>query len=113
MRWIALLLAIALPVRADWFQFRPCGFGHDIESPPGDMILAPEYVPAPSLQTVFWWIPRNSVIRIVELRARPGEKKCSWLAVHGDEWLVMGTAEELYEYIVTKRSEKLDQRLIK
>ena len=107
MRWLILLLVIVLPARADWFQFRPCGFGHDIESVPLYEGLAPEYIPSPNLVTILWWAPRTAVVRIVELEAEPGKMKCSWLAIGGDEYLVQGSAKEIYDYVVNRRMQRL------
>ena len=109
MKWIILLLAVALPAQADWFQFRPCGFGHDIETVPLAKDIAPEYIPSPNLLTILWWAPRTSVVRIVELQAQPGKMKCSWVAINGDEYLVQGSARELYDYVVKKRLRRLPE----
>ena len=107
MKWAILLMAVSISAQADWFRFRPCGFGHDIETVQLKKGMMPEYIPSPNLLTILWWAPRTAVVRIVELQAEPGKMKCSWVAINNDEYLVQGSAKELYDYVVERRMQRL------
>lgn len=110
MKWALLLLVVVLPVQADWFRFIPCGFGHDVETVPLAHEMQPEFIKAPGLSVVLWWIPQTVPIRIVQLSAKSNEMTCSWLSVGTDEWLVQGSAKEIYQYLVDKRTRRLIEK---
>ena len=105
MRWMALLLAIALPAKADWYQFTPCGFATDLTGK--DPEFSPKYRPAPGLTTIYWWIPLGATIQIIEIKAARGETHCSYVSVNNNQWLVVGTAKEIYNYIISWKTRDL------
>lgn len=111
MRWLGILLGIVSPAaEADWYKFRPCG----VEVVPeatlegGWGIPLPDtgwkQAPAPNLTQIYWWIPPSAVVLVVEIRGKDGELSgCSYVAVNGDQWLVVGSAREIYDKFIKHR----------
>ena len=98
--WLLLLLFVASPAHSVfWFQFTPCGFKAFEESPEHE----PLYAPAPNLPILLWRIPPAAIIQIVGIKPKDGQIECSWLAINGDQWLVVGTPEQIYNALAYDR----------
>ena len=103
MKWLFLLLMfVAFPAHSVfWFQFVPCGFKATFEDNVNGM--EPLYTPAPNLPVMLWRIPPTAVIQIVGVKRVRGEVECSWLSINGDQWLVVGTPEQIYNTLAYDR----------
>ena len=101
MRWLfCILLLIPLSAQAVWYQFRPCGFTAGIDEK-GE--IEPVYAYAPNLTILFWRIPMTAVIQVVGIPPTRDGIECSWLAVNGDQWLVVGSPEQIYDTLLGRR----------
>ena len=97
---IIAILLLPSTANALWYRFQPCGFTAGIEA---DSVVEPEYAKAPNLTVILWYIPMTAVVQVVGVRPVRGKTVCSWLSVNNDQWLVVGSPDEIYKMLVDRR----------
>ena len=108
MRWIVLLLAISLPVQAQWVQFEACG----LEPPPEKEALrsertikapesGPHWIYVPAITYVMGFTEKGQLER--------GMMACTLIGVQGTRILVIGTLQETIKRIEKAKRMRLDK----